>query len=291
MAGYKQLATSTLLHLKKRPVSTGEKDVGLDGEWIDPATIKDMSAQLEAKAEKCKCPLDQLKQLEYPLPDIFTNTTLENKAMGRVGEEHDCDRCKSRYIIKDILDNNDTVACDYHPLRLTMSKRFGEKQRLHPCCNEPSGSKGCTKGAHVYKDTDLNVMHAKAPYVQAPCVDANVQKCKLVALDCEMGYTTGGMELIRLTAVDEKMNVLVDELVLPTNMIIDLNSTYSGVNTLEGAKHDLVSLRNELFKHMDRDTILVGHGLENDMNALRIVHTNIIDTVAVSLYMDRVHST
>ncbi|KAI8886635.1 hypothetical protein K501DRAFT_321796 [Backusella circina FSU 941] len=282
LAGYKQLATSTLVHLKKRPVSTGEKDIGLDGEWVDPATVKDTLAELKAKAEKCICSLEQLKQLEYPLPDLFTNTvSTEDMVMGRVGEEHDCDRCKSRYIIKDILDNKDAVACDYHPLRLMMTKRFGEKQRLHPCCSEPGDSKGCTKGAHVYKDTRLDVMHAKIPFVQAPSVDASVSKCKLVALDCEMGYTTGGMELIRLTAVDEGMNVLVDELVLPMNMIIDLNSAYSGVNTLEGAKHDLASLRDELFKHIDRDTILVGHGLENDMNALRIVHTRIIDTVAL----------
>jgi RNA exonuclease 1 len=97
-----------------------------------------------------------------------------------------------------------------------------------------------------------------------------------------MGYTTAGMELIRLTAVDQNMNVLLDELVLPANMIIDLNTHYSGIKTLEGVKYDLPSLRQELFKYIDQNTIIVGHGLENDMNALRIIHTNIIDTVAVS---------
>ena len=29
---------------------------------------------------------------------------------------------------------------------------------------------------------------------------------------------------------------------------------------------------------MDSETILIGHGLENDMNAMRLIHENIIDT-------------
>ncbi|KAH7710216.1 PQE-1 protein, partial [Aphelenchoides avenae] len=37
-------------------------------------------------------------------------------------------------------------------------------------------------------------------------------------------------------------------------------------------------IRCELFKYVDQSTILVGHSLENDLTALRVVHTNVIDT-------------
>lgn len=69
------------------------------------------------------------------------------------------------------------------------------------------------------------------------------------------------MELVRITAVDEHNKTLLDELVFPSHMIIDLNSRFSGIKTLEGAKMDLATVRKELFKYVDSDTILLGHGL------------------------------
>lgn len=69
------------------------------------------------------------------------------------------------------------------------------------------------------------------------------------------------MELIRLTAIDSQANMLIDELVFPSHMVIDLNTRYSGIKTLAGAKHNLESIRQELFKYINADTILLGHGL------------------------------
>ena len=81
------------------------------------------------------------------------------------------------------------------------------------------------------------------------------------------------MELVRLTAIDENCKTLLDELVFPSHMIVDLNTRYSGIQTLAGATHNLESVRKELFKYVDANTILLGHGLENDMNALRVKYT------------------
>lgn len=86
------------------------------------------------------------------------------------------------------------------------------------------------------------------------------------------------MELIRLTVVDGKGNTLLDELVLPSHIVIDLNSRYSGITTLAGARHNLETIRKELFKYIDEETILVGHGLENDMHALRVSSFSTIRT-------------
>ncbi|KAL7327594.1 RNA exonuclease 3 [Mucor circinelloides] len=281
-AGYKQSAANILMNLKKRPVSTSGTDVGLDGEWVDPKeTAASKMAWIE-RIHECVIDMDTLKELKYPLPDLLEETnTAPLTAIDAVGTIHECDRCRQDYLIKAVLDKNDLDACVYHPNRIRMMKVDGLKEKVYACCEDPLGSVGCTRGPHVYKDEDTAVLHQKIPYVKAPPRTNSDRRQRLVALDCEMGYTTAGMELIRLTAVDEDMKVLVDELVLPYNMIVDLNSHYSGITTLKGVKFDLDGLRKELFKYIDQDTIIVGHGLENDLNALRIVHTNVIDTVAL----------
>lgn len=281
LAGYKQMAMTTIMNLKKRPVSTGGQDIGIDGEWVDPASIKASASFLYERAQESLVSMDLLEKLQYPLPSLLSVPHEQHTAM--VGTIHGCDRCKGEYLIKDILDKNDMDSCVYHPSRMKVTKIDGQKEKVYGCCEDPLGSIGCTRGPHVYKDEDLNILHQKKPYLLTPkCNTKSTTRQNLVALDCEMGYTTAGMELIRLTAVDQNMNILLDELVLPSNMIIDLNSHYSGIKTLEGVKYDLDGLRKELFKYIDEDTIIVGHGLENDMNALRIIHTKIIDTVAVS---------
>lgn len=278
------------MHLKKRPLSTDASDVGLDGDWVDPKEAAASKMAWIERIHECVVDMDMLKELKYPLPDLLDDAnTTPLKAVDAVGTIHECDRCRQDYLIKAVLDKEDMDACVYHPNRIRMMKVDGLKEKVYACCEDPLGSLGCTRGPHVYKDEETAVLHQKIPYVRAPPPTSANKRQRLVALDCEMGYTTAGMELIRLTAVDEDMKVLVDELVLPYNMIVDLNSHYSGITTLKGVKFDLDGLRKELFKHIDQDTIIVGHGLENDLNALRIVHTNVIDTVAVSTVRTIVH--
>ncbi|KAI9351630.1 hypothetical protein BD770DRAFT_348492 [Pilaira anomala] len=280
LAGYKQMAMSTMMNLKKRPNSTGPHDIGLDLDWTPPGQKENAKKIKYEQAVPHIVPIPLLKELAYPLPDLLTEPYEPHEPM--VGTIHACDRCKQDYLIKDVLDKKDMDACVYHPARIKIMKVDGLKEKVYGCCEDELGSTGCLRGPHVYKDTELRVLHQKIPYVTAPLRDPkSTTRQQMVALDCEMGYTTAGMELIRLTAVDQDMQVLLDEVVLPSNMIIDLNTTYSGIKTLEGVKYDLDGLRKELFKYIDQDTIIVGHGLENDMNALRLIHTKIIDTVAL----------
>jgi RNA exonuclease 1 len=119
----------------------------------------------------------------------------------------------------------------------------------------------------------VDKLHAGLPFVKVPPSSSSLPPETILALDCEMGYTTLGMELIRLTVINANHEKILDELVLPSHMVIDLNTRYSGITTLAGVKHNLVSIRQALFDLMDPTTILLGHGLENDLKALRVTIT------------------
>ncbi|KAL0088419.1 ribonuclease H-like domain-containing protein [Phycomyces blakesleeanus] len=272
------MAMTVLMGLKKRPEATGPNDIGIHGEWVDPGVMATKS--IEAESRKYCIPKEELEEMGYPPLELLDSP---GGGMGSsvLHKKMKCDRCNRDYKVKDVLEQVDHTLCLYHHGRMRMVMKSGEKHRVYSCCEESYGSEGCVKGPHVYKDEDFETMHEKIGYVETPAANPSKPRTGIVALDCEMGYTTAGMELIRLTVVGEQSKILIDEIVLPSHMIIDLNTRYSGIKTLAGVKHNLESIRAELFKYIDSNTILLGHGLENDMNALRLIHPNIIDTAAL----------
>lgn len=46
----------------------------------------------------------------------------------------------------------------------------------------------------------------------------------MYALDCEMCYTTQGLELTRITVIDDDCGVVYETLVMPQNPITDYNT-------------------------------------------------------------------
>ncbi|CAH0052634.1 unnamed protein product [Clonostachys solani] len=190
--------------------------------------------------------------------------------------------------------------------------------KRYRCCNEDVGeSAGCTTMVnHVYKVNDPKTLASILNYVETPD-NPSAPKDRAVGFDCEMGYTVHGLELIRLTAVAwPSGKELLDILVRPLGDILDLNSRFSGVwpedmaqakswsptddpselakSSSDGGSEDgevrsrkkdlrIVSspevARELLFSLISPDTPLIGHGIENDLNAVRIVHPTVIDTV------------
>eukprot|EP01120_Amphizonella_sp_Union-15-10_P005940 TRINITY_DN1832_c0_g1_i2.p1 TRINITY_DN1832_c0_g1~~TRINITY_DN1832_c0_g1_i2.p1 ORF type:complete len:410 (-),score=62.89 TRINITY_DN1832_c0_g1_i2:20-1249(-) len=102
----------------------------------------------------------------------------------------------------------------------------------------------------------------------------------LLAIDCEMCTTTEGLELTRISVVDDNLEVVYDSYVKPSNEILNYNTRWSGIteDILQNVTKTLPEVIEELKNIICSDTILIGHSLENDLNALKLVHSSVIDT-------------
>ncbi|KAN0112713.1 hypothetical protein V8E51_005664 [Hyaloscypha variabilis] len=219
-----------------------------------------------------------------------------------------CDRCKTRFqVFPGRREEDGALAsggkCTYHfgkPYFQERSPNEPKAKRIkkYRCCGESMGdSAGCTYAEnHVFKISEVKRLAAILNFEKTP---ENVEKVsdRPVCIDGEMGYTVYGLELIRLTATSwPNGEPLFDVLVRPLGPILDLNSRYSGVwpkhmaealpwsASGEDANGTLrivespAAARALLFSYLSPATPLIGHGLENDLNATRVIHPIIIDT-------------
>jgi RNA exonuclease 1 len=94
------------------------------------------------------------------------------------------------------------------------------------------------------------------------------------AVDCEMSYTILGRE-IKVTGVAGATKLWY---VRRTRHYDTLFSriTWRDLNVVQ--TKTLHQVQNDLRSFVRNETILIGHGLENDLRALEIVETNVVDT-------------
>eukprot|EP01061_Rhynchopus_euleeides_P011240 TRINITY_DN20802_c0_g1_i1.p1 TRINITY_DN20802_c0_g1~~TRINITY_DN20802_c0_g1_i1.p1 ORF type:complete len:619 (+),score=228.17 TRINITY_DN20802_c0_g1_i1:198-1859(+) len=104
---------------------------------------------------------------------------------------------------------------------------------------------------------------------------------RLYCVDCEMCLTEDGSELTRISMINWKGDVVYDTLVVPDKPIVDYLTRFSGVTAsmLEGVTTRLCDVQQHLLTHfLFEEVVLLGHSLENDLKALKIIHHNVCDT-------------
>lgn len=314
----KEWSNEVLTHLNARYYKT--KPVELTQK--PPKSINTgLTAEQEITlATKLVTPLKGLEEFGY----ITTAPTEKEIEIAKKGVDiskgwEQCDRCAGRFQVfpgrreDGALANNGP--CTYHPARPVYPVRnktdrvIEASEKYYPCCGESVGtsSAGCTKwNTHVFKGSERKRLASTLQFETTP-VQPDKGRLQPVCIDCEMGYTTLGFELIRLTAVSwPEGRDLLDVLVKPMGEIMDLNSRYSGVfpehfasakpYTPSGPVDSSVPKEGEhrtplqvvespaaarklLFDLIQPDTPVIGHAIDNDLNVLRIIHPTVIDTV------------
>ncbi|XP_046681242.1 exonuclease GOR-like [Homalodisca vitripennis] len=101
-------------------------------------------------------------------------------------------------------------------------------------------------------------------------------KTVVYVLDCEMGFTVRGLELLKVTVITQGGSLKYESLVRPEAEIVDYNTRFSGVKDEDyrGNFKTLREVHSDLTEFIKEDTILIGHGLENDLRAFNMVHSS-----------------
>ncbi|KAG8218586.1 ribonuclease H-like protein [Butyriboletus roseoflavus] len=285
---YRNAVINSIASLKKRPIPTSisHPSVGTD---------EDIAARAEARNK-----LDALRLTRSVLSHLLISTDAMQQwgyiteipdgeggsKPHAVGDITKCERCGQPYLVSNTPAHDE---CTYHwgkPFSKTIN---GEKLRVYSCCSKTTSEDGCSRGFHVFYESDPKDLHLRQPFslTRSPTSrdgnDSADTAFDVVALDCEMIYTTGGMRVARVSVVDGAGTDIFDELVRMDDgvEVIDYNTRFSGIKKEEhqNASLTLPLIRQSLDAFINSETIIIGHALENDLKTLRMIHYQCIDTV------------
>ncbi|KAF1949452.1 hypothetical protein CC80DRAFT_497484 [Byssothecium circinans] len=104
---------------------------------------------------------------------------------------------------------------------------------------------------------------------------------RILAVDCEMCKAENDESVLtRISLLDWDGSVVMDKLVKPDVTIKDYLTQYSGITQamLQDVTTTLSDIQKELLEIITPRTILVGHSLNSDLNAMKLAHPFLIDT-------------
>ncbi|XP_060933880.1 RNA exonuclease 1 homolog [Limanda limanda] len=192
-----------------------------------------------------------------------------------------CCRCGLEYRINVNGNCVRKEECSFHWGRLRRHKGSGGWETNYNCCAGAVGAPGCQVcKQHVQDGRKESLDGYMSTFSKSLPPDGNGG---VFALDCEMCYTKQGLELTRVTVVDAEMKVIYDTFVKPITKVVDYNTRFSGVTQedLESATITLRDVQAVLLSMFSAESILIGHSLESDLFALKLIHSSVVDTAIV----------
>ncbi|KAI5845104.1 hypothetical protein DFP73DRAFT_578448 [Morchella snyderi] len=236
-------------------------DHGLDNEKPPLDTGLAPDQELRALAPLLQVPAELVKYKYILEPPTAAEVEAAASGTAAAGGWEACDRCSSRFQVFDGRRESDGQLasggkCTYHwgraawPSRSSGNRAPKDTERIFTCCRQRVGqSAGCTTcDNHVYKISEAKRLASLWQFIKTPAPapapapspppgpgpPAKKPIARALCVDCEMCYTTHGMELIRLTATAfPSGHTVIDALVRPAGGILDLNTRFSGVSSAQ----------------------------------------------------------
>lgn len=227
----------------------------------------------------------QLDENAYPRPSDVPGKAefrIEDKMKPfNTSEKKVCVRCGKEFYLNKKGKFAKVQECIYHWGRAYMTRVGKGWEKRYSCCQERVGVEGCSVcDTHVHADNKLERNGYVRTLLKSPPPDGN---CGIFTLDCEMSYTTNGLELTRVSVLDVSCDLVYDTFVQPSGRVLDYNTRWSGITEehLNGVKTTIRDVQATFLSKFSSDTILMGHSLESDLVALRIIHETVVDTAIV----------
>ncbi|XP_076134643.1 RNA exonuclease 1 homolog isoform X2 [Alosa pseudoharengus] len=242
-------------------------------------------ACLYAKLKEYLMTEEQLQEHGYPRPNpdrpghVIIHNAPEKKNLDPFSKV--CCRCGAEYKINVNGSCVRKEECSHHWGRLRRYRVSGGWETHYNCCSGAVGSLGCQVAKQHVQDGRKEAVEGYVKTFNKPLPsdgDAGV-----FALDCEMCYTKQGLELTRVTVINSELKVIYDTFVKPESKVVDYNTRFSGVTEedLESCSITMRDVQAVLLSMFSADSILIGHSLESDLTALKLVHSTVVDTAIV----------
>ncbi|XP_038659950.1 RNA exonuclease 1 homolog [Scyliorhinus canicula] len=187
-----------------------------------------------------------------------------------------CSRCGTSFSVTPEGSYISKEECCHHWGRIFQRQVSGGWDARYSCCGGSLGSAGCQIAKlHVYIQKENLDGFVKA-FLKLLPLDGNPG---VYAVSSEMCYTKQGGELSRVSVINANLKVVYDVFVKPENEVIDYNTRFSGVTREDviNAKTTISDVQSVLLGMLSADTILIGHSLDKDFLALKLIHNMVID--------------
>jgi len=254
---------------------------------------------------------------DYELRQSPTIKPLPRQYTSMVSSQKECSRCGKGFFVTNDGDYVTTEPCLYHWGKLNQFYDGHQMRRVHSCCGRDYDANfinGCTANrVHVWTGVSAGLNGPYEGFVRTrrrPGPMPEDGNTGVFAVDCEMCFTGCGLELTKVTFVRSDGNMFYESFVRPERDIVDYNTRFSGITekdlnigTNNGMRRastasnssssstssngyyrtvkTLHEVQKDLLKFIFEDTILIGHSIENDLKALKLIHKSIIDTAII----------